>query len=173
MEWSGSIEKLLSSYQTTRHHILRHRQNGSSALKIPTRIVSLFSDAIMHLVGHVKGRTVDGVFGSGVLRRICAPKGEKATGDWRTFRNGVIHTPYTSTDKFRVLNLRTIRRAECETPTGRWEKYFPFLSENSKGSLGISERIILKCNLQQEGWKNLIGLIWLKMGNSERNLWSR
>jgi hypothetical protein len=51
------------------------------------------------------------VFENRVLRRIFGPKGDEATGEWRTLNSGKLHNLYSSPDIIRQIKSRRMRWA--------------------------------------------------------------
>jgi hypothetical protein len=44
-----------------------------------------------------------------VLRRICGPKRDEATGDWRRLHNAELNDLYSSSNIIRVMKSRRMR----------------------------------------------------------------
>jgi len=51
------------------------------------------------------------VFYNWVLRKICGPKRNEATGEWRRLRNKELNDLYSSPDFIRVVKSRRMRWA--------------------------------------------------------------
>jgi hypothetical protein len=45
-----------------------------------------------------------------VLRKICGPRRDEATGEWRRLRNEELNDLYSSPDFIRVVKSRRMRR---------------------------------------------------------------
>jgi hypothetical protein len=61
------------------------------------------------LVAHIEGRLR--VFEKRVLRRICGPKRDEVTGEWRKLHKEELNDLYCSPDIVRVLKSRRTRWA--------------------------------------------------------------
>jgi hypothetical protein len=59
------------------------------------------------------------VFENRVLRRICGPKRDEVTGEWRKLHNEELHDLYTSPTIVRVIKSRRIRWAGHVARMGR------------------------------------------------------
>jgi hypothetical protein len=47
-----------------------------------------------------------GVFENRILKKICRPERDEATGEWRTLDHGKLHDLYSSSDIIRVMKSR-------------------------------------------------------------------
>jgi hypothetical protein len=64
------------------------------------------------LVSHIKGRAYKlRLFDNRVLRRICGPKRDEVTGEWRKLHNEELHILYSSPNIIRQIKSRRMRWA--------------------------------------------------------------
>jgi hypothetical protein len=49
------------------------------------------------------------MFENRVLRRICGPKGDEVTGDWRKLHNEALHNLYSSANIIRMIKSRRMK----------------------------------------------------------------
>jgi hypothetical protein len=88
------------------------------------------------------------VFENRVLRRICGPKGDEVTGEWRRLHNEELNDPYSSLNIIRVIKSRRLRWAghvarmgERQVHAGLW--WGDLREGDHLGDPGIDGRIIL------------------------------
>jgi hypothetical protein len=109
------------------------------------------------------------VFENRVLRRIFAPKGDEATGEWRRLHNEELTDLYSSPNIIRVIKSRRLRWPGCvahmrkrEVHTGFW--WGDLREGDHLGDPGVDGRIILKRIFKKcDGWA-WTGLSWLRIG---------
>jgi hypothetical protein len=59
------------------------------------------------------------VFENRVLRRICGPKRDETTGEWRRLRNEELNDLYSSPNVIRVIKSKRMRWAGNVTRMGK------------------------------------------------------
>jgi hypothetical protein len=57
-----------------------------------------------NFVSHIKGRMK--MFENRVLRKVCEPKRDEVTADWKTLHNEKLYNLYSSTITFQVMKSR-------------------------------------------------------------------
>jgi hypothetical protein len=108
------------------------------------------------------------VFENRVLRRICGPKRDEATGEWRRLHNEELNDLYSSPNIIRVIKSRRVRWAGHVARMGGKEVHTGFcwgdLREGDHlGDPGVNGRIILKWIFKN--WDGAwTGLSWLRIG---------
>jgi hypothetical protein len=73
------------------------------------------------------------VFENRVLRRICGPKRDEVTGDWRKMRNEELHNLYSSPDIIRMIKSRRMRWAVHVARIGEKRNAYRILVEKPEG----------------------------------------
>jgi hypothetical protein len=83
------------------------------------------------------------VFESRVLRRMCEPKRDEVTGEWRKLHNGERHNFYSSSDIIRQKKSRRMRWALHLARMGEGRNVYKFLVGKPEGKrpLGRPRRI--------------------------------
>jgi hypothetical protein len=59
------------------------------------------------------------MFENRVLRRICGPKGDEVTGEWRKLRNKELHDLHSSPNKIRIIKSWRMKWAGHVARMGR------------------------------------------------------
>jgi hypothetical protein len=103
------------------------------------------------------------MFENRVLRRICGPKRDKVTGDWRKLHNEELHNLYSSPSIIRVIKSRRIRWAGHVARMGEKRTACRILVGKPEGKrpLGRSRRRWvdnIKMDLIEIGWD---GVDWI------------
>jgi hypothetical protein len=103
------------------------------------------------------------VFENRALRRICGPKRDEVTGEWRKLHSGELHNLYSLPDIIRRIKSRRIRWAGHVARMGEVKKLYEFLVEESEGKrpLGRPRRTWengIKLCLREIGWE---GVEWV------------
>jgi hypothetical protein len=107
------------------------------------------------------------VFENRVLRRICGPKRDEATGEWRKLHNVEPNYLYSSPNIVRVIKSRGMRWAGHVARMGG-EAYTGFWLENLRelhwGDTVVDGRIILRWIFRKWDVGAWTGLSWLRIG---------
>jgi hypothetical protein len=91
-----------------------------------------------------------------LLRRLCGPKKDEVTGDWRKLHNEKLYDPYSLSNIIRVVKSRIMRYAGHVTHVGDRRVAHRLLvrRRERKGLLGRPRRRYdnIKMDLQGVGW---------------------
>jgi hypothetical protein len=115
------------------------------------------------------------VFENRVLRRVCGPKRDEVTGEWRRLHNKELTDLYSSPNIIRVIKSRRMRwvgrvarmvekRCAYRILVGRPEGRRPL----GRPRHGWEDNI--KMDLPEMGWGAWTGLRWLRIGTGDELL---
>ena len=109
------------------------------------------------------------VFKKRMLRRICGPKREEVTREWRKLHNEELNDLYSSPNIVRVIKSRRMRWAQHVMCMGEGRGVYRVLMGKPVGrrQLGRPRRILednIKMGLQEVGCGVWTGLSWLGIG---------
>jgi hypothetical protein len=112
------------------------------------------------------------VFENGVLRRLCGPKGDEATGEWGKLHSGELHNLYSSPDIIRQIKSRRMRWAGHVARMVEGRNVYRVLVGKPEGKrpLERSRRRWedgIKMDLQEIGWG---GVEWIHLPQ-DRDRW--
>jgi len=104
------------------------------------------------------------VFENRVLRRICGPKTDEVTGEWRELRNEELNEQHYSSNIIRVIKSRRMRLAGYVTHMGERRGAYRVLVGNPEGRRPVEgDRCSWELNVdidpQEVGW----GLVWIDL----------
>jgi hypothetical protein len=108
------------------------------------------------------------VFEIRVVRRICGPKRDEVTGEWRRLHNEELNDRYSSPSIMRVIKARRMRWAAHVARMGEPRGAYRILVGRPEGRRPLGRprrrwRIILKWIFHK--WDGTwIGLSWLRIG---------
>jgi len=115
------------------------------------------------------------VFENRVLRRIFGPKRDEVTGEWRKLHNEELHDLYSSTKYNSGDQIKKIQWAghvaHMEDRSGAYRALVG--KPGGKRPLGRPRHKSednIKMDLQEVGWGEWTGLIWLRAGTDSRLL---
>ena len=105
------------------------------------------------------------VFENRVLRRICGPRRDEVTGEWRRLHNEELNDLYSSPNILRVIKLRIMRLAEHVARMGERRGVYRVLVGKHEGKrpLGRPRRKWednIKMDLQEVGCG---GMDWIEL----------
>ena len=98
------------------------------------------------------------VFENRVLRRICGPRRDELTGEWRKLNNEVLNDPYSSPSIVRVIKSRRMRWARHVARMGEWRGVYRVLVGKPEGKRPLGK--------PKRKWEDNI-----KMGYSGSRMW--
>jgi hypothetical protein len=109
------------------------------------------------------------VFENRVLRRIFGPKRDEVIREWRRLHNEELYDLYSSPNIIRVIKSRRMRWAGHVAGMGEGRGAYRVLVGRLEGRtpLGRPRRRWednIKMDLQEVGWGEWTGLIWLRTG---------
>jgi hypothetical protein len=109
------------------------------------------------------------VFGNRMLRRICGPKKDEVTGEWRKLHNEELDELYSSPNIVQVIKSRRMRLVGHVARIGEGKGAYRILVGNQRErdhveDPGIDGKIILRWIFRKLGGRAWIGLIWLRIG---------
>jgi hypothetical protein len=112
------------------------------------------------------------VFENRVLRRICEPKRDEVTGEWRKLHNEELHNLYSSPDIIRQVKLRRMRWAGHVARIGEEREVYKVLAGKPEGKrpLGRPRRRWedgIRMDRREIG---LRGVDWIRLGQ-DRDRW--
>jgi hypothetical protein len=112
------------------------------------------------------------VFENTILRRICGPKRDEVTGEWRKLHNEELHNLYSSPNIIRQMNSRRMRWAGHVACMGEERNTYKVLVGNPKGRrpLGRPRRRWengIKMDLGETGWGSVD---WIQLAE-DRDRW--
>ena len=115
------------------------------------------------------------VFDNRVKRRICGPKRDEVTGEWRKLHNKELNNLYSSTNIVRVIKLRRMRWAGHVAFMGERRGYKGFWWGNLRERVhledpGVDGRIILRWIFRKWDVRAWNGSIWYRIGTGGRYL---
>ena len=102
------------------------------------------------------------------LRRICGPKRDEVTGEWRKLHIEELSDLYSLRNIVRVIKSRmrwaghVARRGRGELCTGFW--WGNLRERDHLGHAGVDGRIILRWIFRKWGMGAWTGSIWLRIG---------
>jgi hypothetical protein len=105
------------------------------------------------------------VFENRVLKRICGPKKDEVTGEWRKLHNDELHDLYFSPSIIRIIKSRRMRWEGHVSRMGETMNAYRLLVEKPDGKrpLGRPRRRWLdniRMDLVEMGWGDGCGLDW-------------
>jgi hypothetical protein len=113
------------------------------------------------------------VFENRVLRRICGPKGDEVTGEWRKLHNKELRDLYSSPSIITIIKSRKMRWAGNVARMREKRNVYMLLVEKPKGKrqLGRPRRRWMdniRLDLGEVGWG---GVDWIGLAQ-DRNRWT-
>ena len=115
------------------------------------------------------------VFEKRVLRRIFGSKWDEVTGAWRKLHNEELNYLYPSPNIIRVIKSRIMRWEGHVARTGKRRGAYRILVGKPEGKRPLVRskgrwKDNIKMVLQEVGWGEWTGLIWLRIGTGGGNL---
>jgi hypothetical protein len=115
------------------------------------------------------------MFENRVLRRICGPKKDGVTWEWRRLHNEELNDLYSSPNIIRVIKSRRMRWTGHVARMGEGRGAYRILVGRPEGRRPLGRprprwEDNIKMDLQEVGWGAWTGLIWLRIGAGGRLL---
>jgi hypothetical protein len=111
---------------------------------------------------HISRCTLRNVFENRVLRRICGPKRDEVTGEWRRLHNKELYALYSSPSIIRVMKSGRLRWAGHVARMGERRGAYRALVGKPDGRRPLGRRRHswednIKMDLRQVGWGHGLG----------------